>query len=288
MLEHRIPEIVLGALLTILVFAMGFLAASQYLPQAPQIPAKQEPAKAVDQQGNTNASPSGKEGEHPQAGGGRAGGTCFRAHDIPIRVGEGVLGLATVVLAIVTWMLVLDARHNARIQLRAYVGLEKISFELTNENNPSFVLDLTTQGVIHDDFVAVKIRNFGNTPAFDVSVFAYFAIAPLHTRLADDFFARHDRDPRPTGNIRVSVSRFVLNPKQMEISKPIVNPHPVRDARARLNTLYVFGRVYYRDIYDRPWRTKFCYVWEPATPARGERFIPYEEYNGEDQVELLG
>jgi hypothetical protein len=54
------------------------------------------------------------------------------------------------------------------------------------------------------------------------------------------------------------------------------------EARARKKQVYIFGRIYYRDIYQRPWRTKFCYSWEPRHPS-GERFVAYEEYNDEDQ-----
>ena len=197
-----------------------------------------------------------------------------------------VLGLFTVSLAGATDKLVKGAERTERRELRAYVGLESLSFEVTNENNPDFILDLDTPGIIHQDFVTVKIRNFGVTPARDVCVFTYVQPQGPHERLADDFFLTHNRDAAPTGAVRITLARFLLNPGQMEISKSLVHPHAVREARALRIGLYVYGRIYYRDIYDRPWRTKFCYSWEPSIADRSERFVAYEQYNGEDQIAL--
>jgi hypothetical protein len=217
----------------------------------------------------------------------------FDKPDAYVALFTGVLAIGTLALWWSTRKLwrVTDKtlRHSedtARRQLRAYVGLEKLSFELTNENNPSFVLDLQTHGVTHEDFIAVKIRNFGPTPASDVCVFVYAAPTPPYQRLPDDFFLTRDNDRVSTGAIRITLARFLLQPNQMEITKTVVHPHLVRDARAGRINLYLYGRIYYRDIYSRPWRTRFCFLWEPGTASRAERFVAYEQYNGEDQVEL--
>lgn len=206
---------------------------------------------------------------------------------------EEIIASFTVILAVATWRLWLStrdlvrgAKNTSERELRAYVGLEKLSFEIPNENNPDFVIDLDTPGIIHDDFIAVKMRNFGATPATDVCAFVYAALTPPHERLPDGFLQVHDRDQAPVGPVRVTLARFLLHPKQIEITKTIFNPHVVRDARAGLGKLYVFGRIYYRDVYGRPWRTRFCYVWEPGTVNQSERFVAYEQYNGEDQIEL--
>ena len=44
--------------------------------------------------------------------------------------------------------------------------------------------------------------------------------------------------------------------------------------------LTVYGRVIYRDIYDRWWVTRFCYLYLEGTI---NRFSPYGDYNREDQ-----
>lgn len=119
-----------------------------------------------------------------------------------------VLGLFTVSLAGATDKLVKGTELTERRQLRSYVGLEKLSFEVPNETNPNFVLDLKTVGVIHEDFIAVKIRNFGTTPAKDVSVFTFIRPEEPHARLPDDFFLTHDRDVAPAGAIRITLARL--------------------------------------------------------------------------------
>jgi hypothetical protein len=173
-----------------------------------------------------------------------------------------------------------------RRSLRAYVGMDKLGFEVPHENTVNFAIDLDTPGVIHDDFITVKVRNFGATPASDVCVFVYAVTTGPGQRLDETFFPNNDGDRVPTGAVRIWLTRFTLHPNQIEIVKAIFHPHVVRDARAGRANLYFYGRIYYRDIYGRPWRTRFCYVWEPSTAFHGQRFVAYEQYNGEDQIEL--
>ena len=85
------------------------------------------------------------------------------------------------------------------------------------------------------------------------------------------------------------ISHFMLAPSQSEITKmPIAYDQALRAidrARDKQERVFVWGHVYYRDIYGRSWRTKFCREWEPWHPY-GERFVPYSEHNGEDNEKL--
>lgn len=48
----------------------------------------------------------------------------------------------------------------------------------------------------------------------------------------------------------------------------------------------VVGQVFsfIRDAFGRPWRTKFCFGWQPQHEGTDFEFVPYEEYTGEDQT----
>jgi hypothetical protein len=204
-----------------------------------------------------------------------------------------LLAFGTVALFCATRNLVSGAEDTAQRQLRAYVGVgaDDLGFDTPGENNPNYVPIPANPvaGQVFDDFLTIKVKNFGQTPAYDVIVFGHMAVMPPFAMLPDDFFTRQAPfDALPSGPVRTFVSRFVLQPQQMAISKHVVNDvRPLIAARQRQASVYVWGRIYYRDIYGRPWRTLFCYAWEPWHPP-GERFVPYETYNGEDQVPFRG
>jgi hypothetical protein len=163
MLGIRLPEIAFGALLTIAVFAIGFSVASQFLPQVPQFQAKQEPAKGVEQQGNPAALPPSKIGEHPQQSDGNAPQHAPELTVFRVRVGEGVLAIATVLLVVATWVLVVDARHNAQRQSRAYVSIFSGIIRWQN------IHDTQTGEVKTGIRISVELRNSGQTPAYNLT-----------------------------------------------------------------------------------------------------------------------
>jgi len=122
-------------------------------------------------------------------------------------------------------------------------------------------------GQVFNDFLTIKVKNFGQTPAYDVIVFGYVTSIPhFSSMLPDDFFTNVPRDVIQTGSKHV-----------------VYDVRPLKQARAKQASIYVWGHIYYRDIYNRPWRTLFCYIWEPWHPP-GARFVPYEKYNSEDQT----
>jgi hypothetical protein len=202
-----------------------------------------------------------------------------------------VLAFSTIFLWGATRDLVDGAEKAERRQLRAYVGVEKLEFECPDLNGKCSEVepaDLTIPGLIHKNFLVVKVRNFGQTPARDVTVYAYSVFADFPARLPDDYFLKNDTDQISMAEVRPTLARFLLHKDQSEISKHILQDLSLLKQALQKppkKQTYVFGRIYYRDIYDRSWRTKFCYSWEPWHPL-GARFVAYEEYNGEDQKEL--
>ncbi|TPK70770.1 hypothetical protein FJ527_28255 [Mesorhizobium sp. B2-4-18] len=212
----------------------------------------------------------------------------------PVALSTVVIAVFTVVLGIGTALLVLDGRRHSRHTLRAYVGVDRLEFEIpslkdVNFRGRRFRQAIGKFGYVNKDFITVKVRNYGQTPAQDVCVFAYWAAAPRFTRLPDDFFDRNNEDVIDTGDVRTTLARFTLNPQSMEFSKTALTELvPIQAAlKEHRFDIYVFGRVHYRDIYDRKWRTRFCYVWEPRHGPSG-RFVAYEQYNGEDRRKLRG
>lgn len=207
--------------------------------------------------------------------------------DDPLAILTGLLAIATFWLVLVVLCQLRDARETAKRQLRAYLGVEKLAFECPGIRDKNYSpSNHTTVGLIHKDFLVVRVRNFGETPARNVTVFAYFASTDYPQRLPDNFFLENDTDYISMAEIRSTLARFTLNKDQTDPSKSVLTDiSPLKLAASKKKLIYVYGRIYYRDIYDRPWRTKFCYSWEPWHPG-GERFVPYEEYNDEDQKEL--
>lgn len=212
----------------------------------------------------------------------------------PLALLTGALAIATFLLVLVVLGQLRDARETAKRQLRAYVGIEDFSFDCPDlkskivgkrGNNDD---EIPVAGKIHKNFLVVTVRNFGATPACDVTVFSYVVATDFPNRLPDDFFEKNDVDNISMADVRITLARFMLHKDQIEDSKHVIeNITTVREAMKNppLKQLFLFGRIYYRDIYDRPWRTKFCFSWEPWHPP-GPRFVAYEEYNGEDQKEL--
>jgi hypothetical protein len=182
-------------------------------------------------------------------------------------------------------------RGTEQRSLRAYVGVDALAFDTPDINNAAYVPDADPlpPGFTFRNFLSVTVKNFGETPAKDVCVFAYYANTEYPTRLPDDFF---DHDANNTDIVsaaatRSTLARYLLQRGQSEVSKSRLQTIlPLREAIADRRNIYVFGRVYYRDAYNRPWRTKFCFQWEPNFHS-GPRFVPYETYNDEDQNELL-
>jgi hypothetical protein len=177
---------------------------------------------------------------------------------------------------------------TAQRQLRAYVGIKTISFEIGSDIGPDYKpVSAEARGYVHRDFIVSTAFNFGMTPAYRVSLFAYVEPTEFPDRLPVKFFADHDLDVFPAAEIRPAVTRALVQREQPETFKsPLRDIRFIQAAKDRKVYIYVYGRIYYYDAYNRPWRTKFCYVWEPWHLS-GERFVPYEEYNSEDQHQLL-
>lgn len=185
-----------------------------------------------------------------------------------------LLAFSTIALYCATRNLVEGANDTAAKQLRAYVGIDETFFELTDKA-----------------YVTTVVKNYGATPASDVSTYAnVIAVQNIngstYTKLPPDFDFPDQLPNGPEAEHSRVVSHFMLQPQQHYRSRvPLSKPEPVReiDKGARDETLYIYGHVDYTDIYSRRWRNVFCFMYERNFPV-GERFLPYETHNEEIQV----
>jgi hypothetical protein len=173
-----------------------------------------------------------------------------------------------------------------RRELRAYVGIDVIGIEaeLKPYSAGDYVpIDRSRVGARSTDFVRVRVRNFGQTPAFDTVVFCYWQPTPPNQRLPIDFFRTHDSDEWPTGNVRTTISNFLLQATKYHDSLIVIwDLRPFGEAAALRAELFLYGRVYYKDCFGNLHRTTFCFEWMPEATGGESHFIPYEEYNSED------
>jgi hypothetical protein len=198
----------------------------------------------------------------------------------------GLVTLFTFFLAIFALLQVRISADTAKKQLRAHVGLVKWDLELSSTMDKSHQ---NGSGQIYENFLCATLQNFGPTLANDVVYIGYVFCTQFGCKLPDNFDFYIFKDTQTIADGRGFTSRFMLAPGQSEISKvPITDRgvlQAIEDAKRGQRAVYVWGRVYYRDIYGRPWRTRVCHAWEPWHPG-GARFVPYETHNGEDQEEL--
>jgi hypothetical protein len=174
-----------------------------------------------------------------------------------------------------------ESKKSSERQLRAYVGVDGMAFEITSTQAGYVPIDPNSVGIIYPDFLAIKVRNFGQTPAKNVTLIVGIGRGPHLLRMPDNFDYDAELSKPLTGkNI---IMRAYLNKDQTEIVKSAVfDAREIWDTKAKKAGTIVFGRIFYTDAFDRNWSTKFCYVWEPWH-GPGERFVPYETFNGEDQ-----
>jgi hypothetical protein len=298
-------------------FAVIALASSLHAEepkQPPNIDAKQQAKYGIENHehsnGNQNAPaattshdiqtvtvPSGAKTNEEGKNGADQGTEFWAVFGHRLKITDTVISLFTAFLALATFCLWLATRNlvasgekASRTQLRAYVGVgaTDFGFETPGEKDPKYVpLNPANPvpGYVLKDFQTVTVTNFGQTPAYDVVVFSYHSWCPFPSRLPDNWHEQ-TKDVVSKAPVRATTSRLLLQPRQSALSKHSIDDvRPITAARNRKNALYVWGRIYYRDIYGRPWRTRFCYIWEPWHP-HGARFVPYEEHNDEDQVPL--
>ena len=171
------------------------------------------------------------------------------------------------------------AEDTARRQLGANVALNGLNFRLASRS--SGYKDFS-------NFIVVNAKNFGLTNATSVVVVCYISITEGNSILPENYRFADGRDLKTLSETGGFISVFDLAPAQDHDSFVPINSERhidlINKARTKETSVYVFGRLYFTDIYGSEWRTKFCRRWEPwfAPP----RFVPYSQYYGQDHERL--
>jgi hypothetical protein len=233
-MKFRIPEIAVGALLTVAVFAVGMLFSSQHPQQVVGINPKQGTAESV--QGHSDAQHASP-GEVKPVSQPEQANRHSDTHEIyGVKPGEFLLFLAAIGLWYATNRLVRDARQTAERQLRAYVHIPEIKMSLLNDSK-------------YDPNIDFVLENFGQTPARRIVLISN---AKVLTKPTDADFDLS----------RANSSGVIdLAPGQKRFAKITVIKREWDKARPRLSkdtAFYVFGRVEYYDVFEPgPRTTKF-------------------------------
>jgi hypothetical protein len=174
-------------------------------------------------------------------------------------VSTSIIALFTFVLAISTIKLWRAGERHSERELRAYVGT-------------AFARETLVQLIIDQPPSAkIIIKNFGQSPAYDVSISVKIAPGdyPLTISLPEP-------DSMP--------GRGVLHPGE-EISITGWGDNPLGDESGRLQTehrtrrLYLYGMITYRDIFQKGHTTHF----RLHTAGRGATVQPFEySHKGND------
>jgi hypothetical protein len=135
-------------------------------------------------------------------------------------------------------------RRTARRQLRAYVFANPVG--VTFEGTPQVMK------------FSVRVENTGQTPAFDLTVFADVKMRPLP-----------DPGPLPVEQSGF-VSRQTIGPGHsvtIDESHPVLTVAEVADIKSGTQTLYLYGRARYRDTFGHRRETTYRYFVRMPNPT---------------------
>ncbi|MFZ1905197.1 MAG: hypothetical protein WAU56_07380 [Steroidobacteraceae bacterium] len=177
------------------------------------------------------------------------------------------------------------ADDTSKRQLRAYVGVERFDVELPNLTAPKYQPLPAAPGIVFSDFMRAEIKNYGQTPATDVSVHMNFQPVPDFGADLPADFGYPDYEAFQGTSVEVFASRQIVEPgKSIETRTVLRDISALRAAHAGKARVFFYGHIDYTDIYNRRWRKDYCYSYEWWRPE-GDRFVPYKAHNEEHQLE---
>jgi hypothetical protein len=141
---------------------------------------------------------------------------------------------------------------TAQRDLRAYLLLEDTFFIYKGEHRT----DAPSRE--YTDVHKIRIKNFGRTPAFDMSVWLHRSPTEIPLEEIDGHLVKtHSEQPLAPGH-RYGPNFAIENPFR------------------HTDDFFFYGKLIYRDIYERWWVTRFGWQYQ-----EGERFRPHGHYHGE-------
>ena len=169
------------------------------------------------------------------------------------------------------------AQHAEKQQLRAYVGInsEPIILRCDACDDPSKPI-VEQQDLREDNSIITEMQNFGQTPAYDTTVYINWQINQYGTGLAEDFTYPD------TVTKGLQTSKFAMYPGQ---KRPTVHALDAQTVglirRARNHELFIFyyGHIDYRDVFDEQSIVDFCFQYAPDAGPKNH-FPLCHEHNG--------
>ena len=157
------------------------------------------------------------------------------------------------------------AQDTEKQQLRAYVGVnsEPIILRCDACDNPS--KPIIEREYRDDNSVVMEIQNFGLTPAYDTSVRLKWEINTSGIGPADDF--AYPDDQLGTNG----VGKFAMYPGQKRPSVVILDAQTIafiQRARKHEMSMFYYGRIDYRDVFDEQTIVDFCFWYAPDAGAK--------------------
>lgn len=149
---------------------------------------------------------------------------------------NGIIAVCTVILAAIGLWQAAIARAVARRQLRAYVSVTPLGLHrLEAGNRPQ---------------IECIVRNHGLTPAFNIRHYFSMAILPANTPVPPEL-------PPPTQNIETDHTIFPGTSKAWFNYEHDVRASDVASIMSGDNTLWIWGKVEYRDAFRQKHHTEF-------------------------------
>lgn len=175
-------------------------------------------------------------------------------------IGIGTVGLA-IFTAVLAWVGIKqrgDTKDSSQKALRAYIAVDGFYFPI--EEHP-MQLGGSLRSLAKK--LHVRVKNYGQTPSFETSV----------------WFQADDKKPEDDLNVDAAGSGKQMLHPSMQYS--MANPEPGSLGPYGQDG-WVWGQIVYRDIFSRWWRTNFLYRYQPPYEGKGVgTFTPEKEHNEE-------
>jgi hypothetical protein len=147
-----------------------------------------------------------------------------------------------------------DAARSFQVGERAWLTVKEISIEVN---------------VGGESRITARFTNTGKTPALHVRVVTRVQWGPSATEKPDFHYSETDAEGEsivsPTGETAIEETKWAPSPADVE------------NLKSGKMALFVFGSVYYKDIFNRPHRTDYCGKFSPEGKAAFKRCL---EHNG--------
>jgi hypothetical protein len=275
MLSSRIRKIVLSA---VLVFFVAFVFAGSW--RSWQVTLKNHQETSTNKQKNAEASQEsagtpnaaiGQEtGENQKLTDAQKREATQREQELLIQrdiakfnhqlvIATWILGIIGFGTGIVLYFTLCHARESSERQLRAYVHIEDIVMSEMNSG--------------YDAIIQVIIRNYGQTPARWIT--NTYQCLPM-VRPTEPGFTLNAQQTAELGDLAPTQKTYSTFPYPYALWQSIKT-----DISTKTTTFYVFGRIDYRDVFERPrWSEYRFYLKIGATGIPDEESLVVDSRAG--------